>query len=52
MGHLEVLMKEQKEKGAMTKKPDLCSCWCSGWAEVRMEMETDDCKTWTFIALP
>ncbi len=31
-GRLEKLLREQKE--STVKKPDLCACWCSGWAEV------------------
>ena len=42
MGKLEALMKEQKEKGAVTKKPDLCSCWCSGWAEIHIRRPSGD----------
>ncbi len=30
---LSKLFKDQKERSP-TKKPDPCSCWCSGWAEV------------------
>lgn len=32
VGKLESLLDEQKKSGS--KKPDLCACWCSGWAEV------------------
>ena len=42
MGKLETLMREQKEKGAATKKPDLCSCWCSGWAEIHVRRPSGD----------
>ena len=42
MGQLEALMKEQKEKGTETKKPDLCSCWCSGWAEIHIRRPSGD----------
>ena len=42
MGKLEALMREQKEKGAATKKPDLCSCWCSGWAEIHVRRPSGD----------
>lgn len=32
-GKLESLLDEQKQ--TVAKKPDLCACWCSGWAEVK-----------------
>ncbi len=32
MCQLEELLKKQKENEK--KKPEMCACWCTGWAEV------------------
>ena len=34
IGKLETALDDQKKNEA--KKPDLCACWCSGWAEVNL----------------
>lgn len=34
MGKLEKVLAQQKEEAQ--KKPEMCSCWCSGWAEVTL----------------
>jgi tuberous sclerosis protein 2 len=37
---LEKLMNKQKE--TTKKKPELCACWCSGWAEVHVRRPSGD----------
>ncbi|TRY76727.1 hypothetical protein TCAL_07432 [Tigriopus californicus] len=40
VGLLESLMKEQK--GQEIRKPDLCACWCNGWAEIFVRRPSGD----------
>ncbi len=34
MSQLEALFKKQQENEQ--KKAELCACWCTGWAEVKL----------------
>ena len=45
MTNLETLMDKQKDQDK--KKPDLCSCWCTGWAEVHVRRPSGD-VSWMF----
>lgn len=38
MSQLEALLKKQQENEQ--KKPELCACWCTGWAEVKINFDT------------